>query len=216
MNNCFNRLDSWVVKWFVFFHCLDFTLASITQKTLLVSVPLPLFGGQIGWKFKHWETVDDRIRGGVSISNLVPIQHDTLQTARFYGTLDPSILNAGFASQRFIFQQPLDASAYSGVRLTILSSDQKTFSLNLLNSYPKDRGDGRKESMINFKAVFEPSPNSIIELRWKDFKGSNRGRPTNDQLNLSNITGCSLMLQSFFGKQSGDFDLTIQKIELFK
>ncbi|CUA66619.1 hypothetical protein RSOLAG22IIIB_00060 [Rhizoctonia solani] len=57
------------------------------------------------WRISEWETVDDRIRGGKSISTLHERGGDGIW---FCGTLDITALGgAGFASQRFRFSDLL-------------------------------------------------------------------------------------------------------------
>ncbi|EIW72745.1 hypothetical protein TREMEDRAFT_58912 [Tremella mesenterica DSM 1558] len=86
------------------------------------------------WDFSHWHAVDDRVRGGSSISHLEPytlspsiaqsIDDEKGSGARFHGTLDITTLGgAGFASQRCIFgPSPLNLARhkYSGIILDVL------------------------------------------------------------------------------------------------
>ncbi|CAD6585310.1 MAG: hypothetical protein TREMPRED_004103 [Tremellales sp. Tagirdzhanova-0007] len=104
------------------------------------------------WHLPMWNAVDDRVRGGSSISHLDPIKvslhsdsekRKIVNGARFWGNLDIKTLGgAGFASQRHMFGPlplHLPGLEYQGFRLslypdTALSSGSdhpRTFTLAL-------------------------------------------------------------------------------------
>jgi hypothetical protein len=136
---------------------------------------------------------------------------------RFYGYLDTTTLGgAGFASQQYWFPNPLDARRYRGIYLVVSKSDGKRYSINLTEKYPENRGDGRNRSQINHKAPFIPKEGTLY-LLWEEFVPNFRGRPTDaPPLNLEHICGLNLMMQSYFDKQSGQFELVISEIGLFE
>ncbi|WVR05713.1 hypothetical protein IAU60_002737 [Kwoniella sp. DSM 27419] len=84
------------------------------------------------WNVHHWRAVDDRVRGGSSVSHLDEVEppHETASekhgktAARFWGNLDTSTLGgAGFASQAYRYgPSPLQLPqiSYSGLRVTYL------------------------------------------------------------------------------------------------
>ncbi|WRT63948.1 uncharacterized protein IL334_000875 [Kwoniella shivajii] len=120
------------------------------------------------WRFDHWRAVDDRVRGGSSISHLdeieldskvnLPLNEDeTLEKgnknigARFWGTLDINTLGgAGFASQSYRYGPPpleLPRISYSGVSVTYLPDPQTKYT----SSTPRD-----------FVLVLKPNPTAQI------------------------------------------------------
>ena len=167
------------------------------------------------WKLESWITVDDRIRGGKSISKLAETSG---KNVIFSGSLDTTALGgAGFASQQFWFEKPLDFNGYNSliVRLTGNQKEEKMISINLYNDYPSDRGDGRNKSQVVYKASFWPICESC-SLLWSSFSPTYRGRDKPDEapLDLTRITGISIMMQSFFNEQHGDFSIEFESIEL--
>ena len=58
---------------------------------------VPLLGGNVSWLFGKWSAVTDAVRGGVSTAALEPAG---AEAAQFRGSLDPSVLGAGFAGVR--------------------------------------------------------------------------------------------------------------------
>ncbi|WVW82073.1 hypothetical protein I302_104078 [Kwoniella bestiolae CBS 10118] len=89
------------------------------------------------WHFDHWRAVDDRVRGGSSISHLDkvdlkvqnPVKGEEETGARFWGNLDISTLGgAGFASQSYRYGPSplrLPSLSYSGISISYLP-DPKT------------------------------------------------------------------------------------------
>ncbi len=174
-----------------------------------------LFGGTRPWQLP-WKTIDDRIRGGRS-QNFLDLQNDN--TVKFHGILDTTTLGgAGFCSQQFWFQTPIDASNYSGIGIHVFpepNQSLKMYSINLNNKYPKDRGDGRNESQVNYKATIVPNSNEI-KILWADFKPNFRGKPIDaPSFDYTNIIGLNLMMQSYFDQQQGKFELIIESIFMF-
>ncbi|KAJ3251835.1 hypothetical protein HK103_002045 [Boothiomyces macroporosus] len=161
------------------------------------------------WNVKKWEQVDDSIRGGKSVSHL-----SGNKTVLFYGNVDTTTLGgAGFASQRYTFDEPIDASKYRGIKLSLGKCDSKEYSLNLFPEKYIDRGDGRKASQLNFKVRFYPE--SVLYFYWDEFRGNYRGKETSDRLDPKRIHGLSIMMQSFFDQQDGDFELELESISFF-
>jgi hypothetical protein len=168
--------------------------------------------GKNRWELP-WKTVDDRIRGGSSESYLEIVKNGV----RFYGYLDTMTLGgAGFASQQYWFPIPLNAKGYRGIYLIISKADGKRYSINLTEKYPENRGDGRNRSQINYKAPFVPQ-DGVMYLLWEEFLPNFRGRPADaPPLNLEHVSGFNLMMQSYFDKQSGSFELIVSEIGLFE
>ncbi|QRW21710.1 complex I intermediate-associated protein CIA30 [Rhizoctonia solani] len=116
------------------------------------------------WCFSDWETVDDRIRGGKSVSTLQ--ERNAGDGVWFSGTLDTTALGgAGFASQRFRFSNNLlrlPRPEYQGIRVTlspqpIALHNPRDFTL-VLNTEPITyRPDGRVESRVAWEATFTDS-----------------------------------------------------------
>jgi hypothetical protein len=200
-------MATFICSWIVFIHLID-QVTGIGQKPLQRQEPL---FGSFDWQLP-WITVDDRIRGGSSQSYL----ESTGEGVCFHGTLDTTTLGgAGFASQQYWFERPLNANSFNGIYLKLDSVDEKRYSVNLVNQFPENRGDGRKKSQINYKATFIPQSN-VIYLKWNDFKPNFRGKPVNaPPLNQNEICGLNLMMQSYFDEQSGEFKLFIKEIGLF-
>ncbi|KAL5631232.1 hypothetical protein ACGC1H_006919 [Rhizoctonia solani] len=171
------------------------------------------------WRISDWETVDDRIRGGKSISMLQGSDGDGVW---FCGTLDITALGgAGFASQRFRFSdQPLrlPKSEYQGIRVKlpqpIVPHNPNEFTL-VLNTVPITyRPDGRVESRVTWEANFT-DPESSHNLSFDMFRATYRGRSVDPApvFDPSAIYDMSLMCRSAFGKQYGPFELHILGIE---
>jgi hypothetical protein len=204
--------------WILFIHALDTCLAFSMAQKVLLSEPVELFGPISGWDLGNWRTVDDRVRGGSSQSSLIPYIDGVL----FKGILDTKTLGgAGFASQQYWFnsEQEWIGSNQKGLAITfgrILNENPKEISINLFNEYPQDRGDGRRKSNIAYKNSIIPEEYERQILYFDDFKPTFRGRdkPDAPPLDLSQITGLSIMMQSFFDKQQGSFQIEIVSIEI--
>ncbi|CAE6510537.1 unnamed protein product [Rhizoctonia solani] len=171
------------------------------------------------WRISDWETVDDRIRGGKSVSTLQ--EHD--DGVWFRGMLDIIALGgAGFASQRFCFtNEPLHLPRpeYQGIRVKLSSQSNdlhnpREFTL-VLNTEPiTHRPDGRVNSRVTWEATFADSAPSW-DLSFNVFRATYRGRPVDPApvFDPSIVYDLSLMCRSAFGKQCGPFELHILSIE---
>ena len=170
------------------------------------------------WDSSLWESVDDRVRGGSSHSSLVPVS-TTSNSARFCGFLDTTTLGgAGFASQR-CSQAKIwrDLTEFTGLDISIAKADGKTYAINLKTGAFIKRPDGRVESSIEYKFLIETNPEvgkRTFYAPFVDFKPYFRGRPVQDEkpLDLADITSISIMCQSFFDAQSGEFELDLLEI----
>ncbi|OIW25013.1 CIA30-domain-containing protein [Coniochaeta ligniaria NRRL 30616] len=173
------------------------------------------------WNASQWSSVDDRVRGGKSISHLAI--SDPKDHATFHGNLDIKTLGgAGFASQKTVpelFAPGLDLSDYDSLVIDVhaSASDDKTYTLILKDTeaLPK-RPDGREQSTVNWEYDFclGSSSGGRLVMRLEDFKPTYRGRPRPDAepLNLHRILAMSIMMRSHFGEQEGDFSLALRSI----
>ncbi|KAF4446421.1 complex i intermediate-associated protein 30 [Fusarium austroafricanum] len=178
---------------------------------------LYIFGGPKAWDSGQWTASDDRVRGGSSISHLTT--HPTQAT--FYGHLDTKTLGgAGFASQRTKGDLALDLSDTEGLRIDLgCGSSKQTFTLNVKDTIPEKRPDGRDEAGVSWEVDFKaPTEGGILFMSWDEFKPTYRGREVKDPkpLKLNDIKRISLMARSFFDKQDGDFKLTVNWIAAVK
>ncbi|KAI5478132.1 hypothetical protein MNV49_005396 [Pseudohyphozyma bogoriensis] len=190
-----------------------------------------LFGPSTG--FPSFSAVDDRVRGGSSVSHWTVTDKETYAT--FHGHLDIKTLGgAGFASQSTSFSPPLSLSPkqYSGLSLLLRLPPSPTpkgqptsFVLTLKNEVPGRRPDGRRESGVSYEYKFdveelrskawterdvEKGSDVAVVLGWHEFVATYRGKPTNaPQVDPTKIHELSFMCRSDFGKQDGDFSLDI-------
>lgn len=157
------------------------------------------------WDASQWTSVDDRVRGGKSVSQLDV--SDPKDCATFRGNLDIKTLGgAGFASQKTIselFADGLDLSSYDTLVVDVHrpASDDKTYTLILKDteSLPK-RPDGREQSTVSWEHDFRLGSSSNgghLAMHFGDFKPTYRGRPKPDTepLNLQNILSMSIMMR---------------------
>ncbi len=162
------------------------------------------------WSLVHSITVDDRVRGGNSMSYF--------KEGRFHGSLDTTTLGgAGFASQTLISKSltyPANLLQYDGIKIELhSSSDEMIYALNIKNEPTLDRGDGRNKSSVEFKVLFSPKDGMVHFFPWTAFKPYYRGRPMETgHLDPERIHSFNIMCQSLFDKQSGPFDVTISQI----
>ncbi|KAH8904274.1 CIA30-domain-containing protein [Coniochaeta sp. PMI_546] len=173
------------------------------------------------WDSSQWTSVDDRVRGGKSISHLDI--SDPKSHAIFHGNLDIKTLGgAGFASQRTVpelFAAGLNLSDYDSLVVDVdeSSSDDKTYTIILKDTeaLPK-RPDGREQSTVSWEHDFQlrSSSGGRLVMRFEDFKPTYRGRPKRDAepLNLKRILSMSIMMRSHFGEQEGDFSIAMRSI----
>lgn len=132
---------------------------------------------------KSWRPIDDRIRGGSSVSHLDPLPDSSGGGGvRFWGTLDTQTLGgAGFASQCRAFDEVLrlPADQYAGLAITVIVppsnhsqldnsvQDEKKqgpvkpyeYTVTLKTAVPELRPDGRRESNISYEHTF-PIPHN--------------------------------------------------------
>ncbi|CAG8949301.1 hypothetical protein HYFRA_00004926 [Hymenoscyphus fraxineus] len=173
-----------------------------------------LFGGDKPWNPLDWTSSDDRVRGGSSYSTLTCNAASPI--ARYHGNLDIKTLGgAGFASQRTTGDRTWDLSAFSGLVLDIAKSDGMQYTLTLKDELLPQSPDGREQSSVNWEYDFKAQKDGQkISLGWHDLKATYRGREKVDAkpLDLKNVKRISLLTRSFFGKQEGDFSLSIVSI----
>jgi hypothetical protein len=150
-----------------------------------------------------WETTDDRVRGGSSVSHLT-VQGDTSSSsARFHGTLDTSTLGgAGFASQQTRGTNHWDLSRFDGLLLRLGEGDGKRYVITLKDEIPGRRPDGRMESGVSWEAEFTSSKaggTTEVWLPWAHFKPTYRGRPKDDAkpLEISDVKRVGLMMRRY-------------------
>ncbi|KAL4796460.1 complex I intermediate-associated protein 30-domain-containing protein [Aspergillus venezuelensis] len=172
-----------------------------------------LFGGPHPWSTSDWTSSDDRVRGGSSISHLLP--SDDKKSALFTGNLDIATLGgAGFASQRTKGEKSWDLSSFDGLELSLDTekSDDKRYTLILKDEILPKRPDGRERSSISWEFDFRPSERVVV--RWGDLKATYRGKEVRDvePLKVEEVKRVSVMMRSFFGTQEGDFRLSISSI----
>ncbi|KAB5583190.1 complex I intermediate-associated protein 30 [Coniochaeta sp. 2T2.1] len=188
--------------------------------------PLYIFGCKSHsgrpWDPSQWMTVDDRVRGGSSVSHLDI--SDPRARALFHGNLDIKTLGgAGFASQKTVPElfgsTGLDLSDYDTLVVDIdeSASDAKTYTLILKDTEAlAKRPDGREQSTVSWEHDFRlgGSSGGRLVMRFRDFAPTYRGRPKPDAepLNLKSILAMSIMMRSHFGEQEGDFSLTMRSI----
>lgn len=158
------------------------------------------------WNSSQWIDVDDRVRGGSSVSHLDI--SDPKSRALFRGNLDIKTLGgAGFASQRTVselFGHGLDLSDYELLVIDIIesASDDKTYTLILKDTEPlPKRPDGREQSTVNWEHDFRlgSSSGGRAVMRLEDFQSTYRGRPKSDAepLNLKKILAMSIMMRRY-------------------
>ncbi|QRV79609.1 complex I intermediate-associated protein CIA30 [Ceratobasidium sp. AG-Ba] len=168
------------------------------------------------WCVSDWETVDDRVRGGKSVSELCERGNGVL----FDGNLDIVTLGgAGFASQRYRFPDgpiSIPLTKYTGIRIKLepavcspRAPDEFTF---ILTTAP--RPDGRIESRVNWEVAFTSSQ-PVVELPFGSFKATYRGSPVEPApvLDTSKVFDVSIMCRSGFGAQAGKFWLGLLEVE---
>jgi hypothetical protein len=118
--------------------------------------------------------------------------------AIFHGNLDTKTLGgAGFASQRTKGDLALDLSHTAGLQLVLgAGSSDQTFTLNVKDTIPGKRKDGRDEAGISWEVDFEaPREGGVLVKKWDEFKATYRGRDVKDPepLKVDDIKRISLM-----------------------
>ncbi|CCA71085.1 hypothetical protein PIIN_05020 [Serendipita indica DSM 11827] len=161
------------------------------------------------WQFDNWKRVDDSVRGGASISYLTswqdPNGHQT--GASFHGHLDITVLGgAGFASQI-----PISHSS---------PNTPSDFVVTLKTQPPPPRSQPKPRSQLVYEASFTLSSAPEIVLPLDTFVPTYRGRevkrgdPHWRPFDPQRIYEIGLMCRSNFGKQSGDFELVVSRIDI--
>ncbi|CAG7845964.1 SubName: Full=Uncharacterized protein {ECO:0000313/EMBL:CCA71085.1} [Serendipita indica DSM 11827] len=185
------------------------------------------------WQFDNWKRVDDSVRGGASISYLTswqdPNGHQT--GASFHGHLDITVLGgAGFASQKFEFDKPFEPgkvdTGKSCIRLSIVPISHSSpntpsdFVVTLKTQPPPPRSQPKPRSQLVYEASFTLSSAPEIVLPLDTFVPTYRGRevkrgdPHWRPFDPQRIYEIGLMCRSNFGKQSGDFELVVSRIDI--
>lgn len=150
------------------------------------------------WIQDLWTASDDTVRGGSSMSNLT-ISGDGAQ-AVFHGILDTKTLGgAGFASQRTAGVLSLDLSDAVGLQLDLGAGNSgQTFTLNVKDTIPDPRPDGRDEAGVSWEADFKvPHEGGLVVKNWDEFRATFRGRDVEDPkpLDLGDVKRLSLMMR---------------------
>ncbi|KAI9363481.1 complex I intermediate-associated protein 30-domain-containing protein [Zopfochytrium polystomum] len=188
-----------------------------------------LFGGDCPWNVSRWFAVDDRVRGGASVSTLTAV--DGGVAAVFQGTLNTTALGgAGFASQRSLAEagRPWNLTGYSGIEIVVLDADDRTYAFNLMNAVGQTFPNGTVQSSVEYKysfnkttAAFAPSASGFAVHRapFSAFPATARGRvvPGAAPLDVAAIAAVSVMIESYFGAQaSGGFALTVAAVAAYR
>ncbi|MBY0587147.1 CIA30 family protein [bacterium] len=146
-----------------------------------------------------WKSIDDRVMGGVSESEMVASDR---KSALFRGQVSMEN-NGGFASVR----SPAQERDWTGVEFVVLRvhGDGKTYSINLKN----DPGlDG-----VTYRASFATMAGQwmTVVLPIRSFRPVFRGRPVPNagSLDLRRVYSAGLMIS---GKQTGPFELELESI----
>lgn len=159
----------------------------------------------------------DRVRGGSSEASIAFYGRNT---ATFSGFLDTSTLGgAGFASVRTDAPLHWDLSAYDGITITIANApDRRRYLIALKDALPGRLPSGRLKSTVSWEATFVAEGVGAIFLPWKHFKPTYRGKnaPESAPLDLKNVQRVSIMMRSFFDRQSGPFTLQMASITATK
>lgn len=151
-----------------------------------------LFGPE--WNIRDWTASDDRVRGGSSVSSLVPVAGGVL----FHGNLDIDTLGgAGFASQRTVGNEDTwDLSGNDGIELDIISSDNKLYTFSVTDELAKRRPDGREQSSLVWEYDFRTTAtNSKVRIPWGELKPTYRGKPVENarRLDVSQVKRFRIM-----------------------
>ncbi|WBW74143.1 mitochondrial protein complex assembly protein [Schizosaccharomyces osmophilus] len=179
---------------------------------------LVLFGQPENWHEQDFRAVDDRVRGGSSISHLtVEKGNDSDSYARFWGTLDTKTLGgAGFASQATnIPNRKWNLREFDGIEINIAKSDNFKYTFIIKDDHQK-RGD-HERSTLSYEYDFSPSfskEDQSIYIPFSEFRPTYRGRPVEGAppLDTSEIVQFSFMNRSFFNSQNGDFELLLTSV----
>ncbi|EEB08620.1 CIA30 family protein [Schizosaccharomyces japonicus yFS275] len=179
---------------------------------------LVLFGQPENWHTEDFVAADDRVRGGASVSHLSAQKDgDNNSIARFWGNLDIKKLGgAGFASQKTVFTDRVwDLREFEGIELDIARGDGFKYTFNIKTDLATDSDDHKATLVYEFD--FEAhctKEGQTVYAPFHAFKPTYMGRPVEGAPSLDNshIVQFSIMIRSFFGKQSGEFNLVLNSI----
>ncbi len=144
-----------------------------------------------------WASVDDPVMGGLSTSAL---QRSPAGVGVFSGVV--SLENSGgFASAR-AEMDPLDLSAYDGLRLRV-RGDGKQYGLNV-----------RSPESPSYRGYFVAQDDwAVVEFAFADLQPVRRGKVVDAApLDTSQIVMVGFIIT---GKQAGPFRLEIERIDAF-
>ncbi|KAJ3014916.1 hypothetical protein HKX48_004891 [Thoreauomyces humboldtii] len=153
------------------------------------------------------------VRGGQSVSRL---HVTTTGNVVFSGHLDiTSLGGAGFASQRTL-ESHWDLRGFDGLKIQTVPSSgpEMWYSLNIYTS-ARDNSEPGASSRVNWKFSFSAGE-ELVSPRWAEFKPNYRGKEVvvnPPSLDVVRITAWSIMCQSYFGEQHGDFHLEIVLVQ---
>ena len=98
--------------------------------TLQKDHTIDILGRDEDWRINEWTPVTDQIRGGTSSCSVWTVVEGFI--CCFRGKIDPTLLGAGFASER------IDIAAgtgkETGLEIEVYAGDEKLYSLNLFTS----------------------------------------------------------------------------------
>ncbi|CAB16413.1 CIA30 family protein [Schizosaccharomyces pombe] len=180
---------------------------------------LVLFGQPENWHEQDFRAVDDRVRGGSSISHLTEEKDsDGKSRAKFWGTLDTKTLGgAGFCSQATnIKDRTWNLKEFKGIELDIAKSDSYKYTF-IIKDCHQDWETSDEKSSLSYEYDFTPiysKEDQVVSIPFSEFKPTYRGRPVEGapELDVSKITQFSIMIRSFFNSQSGDYELVLNSI----
>lgn len=157
------------------------------------------------WDEAGFTAVDDRVRGGSSVSHLIVNADRTAAT--FNGTLDTKTLGgAGFASQRTVDPFLVDLTGVGAlIADVVVPADNKTYTLTLKNDILPTGPDGREQSTVSWEYDFvalgdgdKEGETKQVKMPIDQFKPTYRGRPAEDaKLDLANIKRISFMMRRY-------------------
>jgi len=113
---------------------------------------------------RDWESVGDRVMGGVSTGN---VEHTASDAIRFYGNVSHRN-NGGFCSIRSI-RRKVDLSDYSGIIMRV-RGDGKRYAFNLNTDYSIRAG--------SYRCKFDTSPGNgmILYFPFSEFRATSFGQ----------------------------------------
>lgn len=187
-------------------------VAALIATPLVLAEPngittVPLLGGSLDWHFSSWKAITDQIRGGVSTAELVPLGTG----ARFHGMLDPSKLQAGFASIVLdVKLLPVDFSELTGLQLDVSDADGLEYGLLV-----KVKG---AKSGSTYQTRFVPKKLTPYQASFEEFQAYYRGHPdaSAPPLDKSQVEVLGIQIASNFTKQSGSYQLDLKSISGIK